>query len=273
MSRLKCVLFDLDDTLVPEMVPEREALLIACGLASEKYGTDPELMALTVAAACDEIWGLWNMSDPYSSIPYSGWEGLWGPPDLPYDGLGNDPETITRYKHDAWDAVLVRHGIEDFELRDSIIERHRTERVSRIRPYEGVAQLLTQVSAKYPLGLVTNGAPAIQRFKLERAELSGFFSTVVTSGDVGAGKPDPKPFLTALESLGVDPDSAVMIGNSWRSDVQGANNLGMASIWFNQDSLQAGEGTPPTMEISSLNQVPEILETLGGIADIDVGAE
>ena len=44
MSRLKCVLSDLDDTLVPEMEPERETLLIACGLATERYGTNAELM-------------------------------------------------------------------------------------------------------------------------------------------------------------------------------------------------------------------------------------
>jgi len=272
MNRLKCVLFDLDDTLVPEMESEREALLIACGLATEKYGTDPELMALTVAEACDEVWGQWGKTDLYSSIPYSGWEGLWGPPDLPDDGLGNDSETIVRYKHDAWDAVLAQHGIEDIELRDLIIERHRTERISRLKPYPGAEKILRQVSTGYPLGLVTNGSPAVQMFKLAQAGLARYFSIVVTSGDVGAGKPDPKPFLTALESLGVDPDSAVMIGNSWRSDVQGANNLGIASIWFNRDSLHAGEGPLPTIEISSLDQVPGALEALGGIAGSDPDA-
>ena len=263
MSRLKCVLSDLDDTLVPEMEPERETLLITCGLATERYGTNAELMVATVGEACAKLWGKWNRRDLYSSIAYSGWEGLWGPPDLPDDGLGNDAETITRYKHDAWDAVLAQHGTEDIELRDSIIERHRTERISRLRPYLGVEELLMQVSAKYPLGLVTNGSPAVQRFKLERAGLSGFFSAVVTSGDVGFGKPDPKPFLSALESLGVDPDSAVMIGNSWRSDVQGANNLGIASIGFNQQSLPSGEGSPPSIEVSSLRQIPEALVALG----------
>lgn len=269
MNRLKCVLFDLDDTLVPEMEPEREALLIACGLATEKYGTDAEQMALTVGEACAELWGQWNTRDLYSSIAYSGWEGLWGPPDLPDDGLGNDSETIVRYKHDAWDAVLARHGIEDIELRDLIIERHRTERISRLKPYPGAEKVLKQVSTGYPLGLVTNGSPAVQRFKLAQAGLARYFSIVVTSGDVGAGKPDPKPFLTALESLGVDPDSAVMIGNSWRSDVKGANNLGIASIWFNQQSLPAGEGSPPSIEISSLDQVPGALETLAGVAGSD----
>lgn len=267
MSRLKCVLFDLDDTLVPEMKPERQALLIACGLATEKYGTDPEIMANTVGEACSELWGQWGKADLYSSIAYSGWEGLWGPPDVPDDGLGNDPDTVAQYKRSAWDAVLARHGIEDVELRDSIIERHRLERIKRLQPCPGAEEVLMRVSSEYPLGLVTNGSPAVQRFKLERAGLAGYFSTVVTSGDVGAGKPDPKPFVTALGALGVGPGNAVMIGNSWSSDVQGANNLRMASIWLNQDSLGSGDGSPPTIEISSLKQVPGALDSLSGITD------
>ncbi|HAG55681.1 MAG TPA: hypothetical protein DCL17_04670, partial [Dehalococcoidia bacterium] len=120
--------------------------------------------------------GKWNTRDLCSSIAYSGWEGLWGPPYLPVFARRWFAETTAKYKHDAWDAVLAQHGTEDIELRDSIIERHRTERISRLRPYLGVEELLMQVSAKYPLGLVTNGSPAVQRFKLERAGLSGFFS-------------------------------------------------------------------------------------------------
>ena len=158
-------------------------------------------MVATVGEACAKLWGKWNTRDLYSSIAYSGWEDLWGPPDLPDDGLGNDVETITRYKHDAWDAVLAQHGIEDIELRDSIIERHRTERIGRLRPCAGVEELLMQVWAKYPLGLVTNGSPAVQRFKLERAGLSGFFSAVVTSGNVGFRRPAPNLFYRRSNHL------------------------------------------------------------------------
>ena len=34
MGKLAAVIFNLDDTLVPEMVPEREALLVVCGLVA-----------------------------------------------------------------------------------------------------------------------------------------------------------------------------------------------------------------------------------------------
>ena len=192
MANLKAVLFDLDDTLVSEMEPEREALLVVCGLAADKYGADPEAMSDTVAEAAEKLWAQWRTPALYSSIAYSGWEGLLGPPDLPEDGLGNDQETIDKYKRDAWDEVLSVHEIVDSGLRDQIIVMHRAERVSWLVPYDDAEKVLESVKTDYPLAIVTNGSPAVQRFKLERSGLARHFSVVVASGDVGVGKPDPK---------------------------------------------------------------------------------
>jgi putative hydrolase of the HAD superfamily len=266
MANLKAVLFDLDDTLVPEMEPEREALLVVCGLAAEKYGTDPEAMSESVAEAAEKLWAQWRSPALYSSIAYSGWEGLWGPPDLPDDGLGNDQETIDKYKRDAWDEVLSIHGIVDTTLRDEMIVRHRLERVSRLIPYDGAEKVLERVKVDYPLAIITNGSPAVQRFKLERSGLAGHFSVFVASGDVGVGKPDPKPFLTALKSLDVSPAESVMIGNSWNSDIRGAVNLGIPSIWYNPDrEQQPSHGTPPTLEIASLSEVPGAIRRIASL--------
>ena len=263
MAALKGVLFDLDDTLVPEMECEREALLIACELATERYGTDAQKMSVTVGEAASKLWALWSTPGMYSSIAYAGWEGLWGPPDVPETGLGNDQETINKYKRDAWDVVLSVHGIQDVDLRDEIIERHRVERVARIVPYEGAEDVLGQVKREYPLAIVTNGAPAMQRFKLVRAGLSGYFSVVVASGDVGVGKPNPLPFTTALDALGITPTEAVMIGNSWSSDIQGAAGLGMPSIWFNADRLERpSKGESPTAEAESLQEIPRVIRDI-----------
>ncbi len=263
MATLKAVLFDLDDTLVPEMEPEREALLIACGLATERYGTDAQKMSVTVGEAASKLWAQWSTPGMYSSIAYAGWEGLWGPPDVPETGLGNDLETITNYKRDAWNEVLSIHGILDVELRDEIIERHRVERVARIVPYEGAEEVLEQVKGEYLLAIVTNGAPAMQRFKLGRAGLSDYFSVVVASGDVGVGKPNPLPFTTALDALGITPAEAVMIGNSWSSDIQGSAGVGIPSIWFNADHLERpSKGESPTAEVDSLQEIPQAINEI-----------
>ncbi len=264
MPGVKAVLFDLDDTLIPEMGPEREALLVVCGLAAEKYGANPELMLETIDKSCRRLWAQWETPIVYSEISYSVWEGLWGPSDSLGSDMGNDPETISKYKRETWDEVLSTPGIQDSELRNEIIDRHRAERVKRLKPYSGIVDVLERVKSKYPLAVVTNGSPAVQRFKLKESGLADYFDVVVASGDVGIGKPRPEPFTTALDKLGVSAPEAVMIGNSWSSDIQGAANLGMPSIWFNAEGLPRPEkGNPPTIEISS---VPEVQEAIQRIA-------
>ena len=265
MANLKAILIDLDDTLVPEMEPEREALLVVCGLVSDRYGVYPEAMLKTIDESCHRLWAQWKTPAIYSEIAYSAWEGLWGPSDESRHGLGNDEETILKYKRDAWDEVLSVYGVEDVGLRDQIIERHRSERVKRLRPFPEAVGVIEELRANFQLAVVTNGSPAVQRFKLEQAGLSGYFPVVVASGDVGIGKPDPLPFTTALDQLGVAPKEAMVIGNSWSSDIQGAANLGMRSIWFNLDNDERPDnGTPPTFEISSLSEIPDVIRQMAG---------
>ncbi|NQW20690.1 MAG: HAD family hydrolase [Chloroflexi bacterium] len=262
MGAVKAVLFDLDDTLVPEMEPEGEALLIACGLAAEKYGVDPEAMSATVGEAAENLWAQWSTPGLYSSIAYSGWEGLWGPPDIPDDGL-NDQENVIAYKRTAWDEVLAAHGIADTALRDEIIERHRIERIGRIRSTLGAQDVITELQADYLLAVVTNGSPKVQRFKLAKSGLAAYFGVVVVSGDVDVGKPNPLPFTTALNQLGIEARDAVMIGNSWGSDIQGAANLGMPSIWFNQDQAsRPTRGEQPDAEIVYLAEIPSAIRQI-----------
>jgi putative hydrolase of the HAD superfamily len=62
---------------------------------------------------------------------------------------------------------------------------------------------------------------------LRRHGLRESFAAVVVSAELGARKPDPAPFLTALEQLGVAPDRAVHVGDHPPHDEVGASAAGM----------------------------------------------
>ena len=61
---------------------------------------------------------------------------------------------------------------------------------------------------------------------LARLALDRYFSTVVTSAEAGAPKPDPAPFRLALERLGVDAGRALHVGDE-QADELGAAAAGM----------------------------------------------
>src|SRR5215216_1566531 len=52
------------------------------------------------------------------------------------------------------------------------------------------------------------------REHLERLGLASFLAAVVSSAEAGAPKPDPRPFLAALELVGGRPERALHVGDS-----------------------------------------------------------
>ena len=49
---------------------------------------------------------------------------------------------------------------------------------------------------------------------------------------VVVGKPEPHLFRVALERLGLEPQAAVMVGDSIHSDIRGAQAVGLHTIWI-----------------------------------------
>ncbi len=46
------------------------------------------------------------------------------------------------------------------------------------------------------------------------------------------GKPDARVFGLVLDALGAIPSKAVMVGNTWDTDILGANKSGLHAIWL-----------------------------------------
>lgn len=55
-------------------------------------------------------------------------------------------------------------------------------------------------------------------------------ATIIDSRIIGIQKPDPRPFLFALEALGESPESCIHVGDSLHSDVVGAIGVGMTAV-------------------------------------------
>ena len=64
---------------------------------------------------------------------------------------------------------------------------------------------------------------------LDRAGLAGLLDVVVLSFEVGVVKPDVQIFTYALDRIGVRPERALMVGDSWRDD-GGAAQLGVRTL-------------------------------------------
>lgn len=113
----------------------------------------------------------------------------------------------------------------------------------------------------YRIACVTNrafGGPAFMK-EVEGHGLAGFFDVMSVSCDLGYMKPHPKIFEHALEALACSPADAVMVGDTLRDDVAGAQALGMTTVWRRyKEPEEAPENVRPDFVIDELAELLDL---------------
>lgn len=101
-------------------------------------------------------------------------------------------------------------GREPRDLLDEVLALEAAAQLPPLVPVPGARDLVLRLrAAGVPLGLVTSALPDQVSTRLDAADLSGAFDSVVTGRDVSVGKPDPEGFRLACERLGVPTGRAV----------------------------------------------------------------
>ncbi|MGO4525001.1 HAD family hydrolase [Microvirga sp. 2MCAF35] len=99
-----------------------------------------------------------------------------------------------------------------------------------LRPLEGLLDLLDWAEARgIKIALVTNAPRLNADHMLEVLGLAGRFKIEITIDQVERGKPDPLPYLTAIEQLGIQADEAIAFEDS-PSGMRAAKAAGLFSF-------------------------------------------
>jgi putative hydrolase of the HAD superfamily len=104
------------------------------------------------------------------------------------------------------------------------------------------ATTLQTLSATHPLAVVSNvWAPAeAWTNEFARSGLVHVFRCRVFSSSIGAVKPSPRVFWTALEQMGVEPSRALFVGDSIERDIQPARKLGFSTVFVGPGNQNTG---------------------------------
>lgn len=98
------------------------------------------------------------------------------------------------------------------------------------RPYPGVREGLDLLRARgYRLGCVTNKAARFTEPLLDAVGIRDAFELVISGDTLPEKKPSPVPLLHAAEYFGVEPSTALMLGDSV-SDVKAARAAGFGIV-------------------------------------------
>ncbi len=119
--------------------------------------------------------------------------------------------------------------------------------------------VLEQLSSEYRIIIITNGIYEVQSKRISASSLHNYITDIFVSEKVGYSKPAKEFFDFVLRSIG-DPlkTNYLVIGDSLTSDIKGAVNSGIDSVWFNPHKKQ--NNVVPSMY--TVNKLTELLPLL-----------
>ncbi|HBA51304.1 MAG TPA: HAD family hydrolase [Lachnospiraceae bacterium] len=188
-----------------------------------------------------------TLSDSIQSIKYSG--------DKAMEAFGYGPFSVEQYKYFVGDgaANLVRRALEaggdtklsHFEEAYALYrEIFKENCMFRVRPYEGIRELLATLKAQdVKIAVLSNKPHAETVNVIESLFGKGCFDTIQGQKENVAIKPSPEGAFQILDRLGLEPSEVVYLGDT-ATDMKTGKNAGfftVGALWGFRDRQELEE--------------------------------
>lgn len=167
---------------------------------------------------------------------------------------------ILVYRH-ALDEIGAQYSLSDLPAAEDIYWEFFDENVSL---YPGVVDALKKIhDAGIKTAVVSDGDLRGRIRKIEAVGLLPYIDQVFASEETIFEKPFSAIFTLALSKLNVKNTEALMIGNNYKNDIQGAQLVGIKAAIFNPEVDAHVEGHDPEVvadyEFNHYDQLPAIV--------------
>ena len=125
--------------------------------------------------------------------------------------------------------------------------------------FEDARRALAAINGTVRLGILSNVEDAVLSESISQLGTSIDFT--VTAEQVKSYKPNPAHFTTCLERTGLAANEILHVG-WYEYDVVPAAATGMRTCWVNRDKHSKPSGVSPDYEVTSLDELPPIVESL-----------
>ncbi|MDT7879232.1 MAG: TIGR02253 family HAD-type hydrolase [Candidatus Hydrothermia bacterium] len=190
-------------------------------------------------------------------------------------GLKIDPETAYKkifqiYEEKGWeyqrvfdDFLIEVMGYIDYKILASGIVAYRRAKEGSLVLYPNVTRTLLNLVKKGIKLAVVSDAPALQVWtRLVQMNLHHIFDVVITFDDTGKRKPDPEPFLKALEKLNLKPNEVIMVGDWAERDIVGAKKVGIKTIFAKYGNTFGTINSGADWEIDDIEEIVKIVDEI-----------
>ncbi len=159
-------------------------------------------------------------------------------------------------RNQRFETLLANEGLANAALAKQISDYFIHKCPTKAHLIDGAMDVLSSLKEKFRLAVITNGFTDTQTIKLASSGLNDFFEITVTSETANARKPDEAIFRFALEKMRASDEVSMMVGDNLTTDILGAQNAGMRSIWLTNSKSMAPK---PDFKVKSLREIPILL--------------
>ena len=205
--KLKVILFDLDDTLLDSKTAEYNAIVSFKKVFNEFNNIDEKSFARMWHSIITELY------EKYL-------EGK----------ISFEQQRVERIKKLFFEVNI---NVKDDEAKEKFNIYLNLYKENWIL-FDDAIEVLETLKNNYKLAIITNGDGIQQREKLQKTKIEKYFSEIIISSEIGVAKPDKQIFEVACKNLNIKSQECIMIGDKYKTDVQGAINAGIKAIWVNR---------------------------------------
>ncbi|MFT5609399.1 MAG: putative hydrolase of the HAD superfamily [Arenicella sp.] len=206
----KAIFFDLDETLIENVVPIQRLFGEMYYQFEEQLGSqNKEVFFATLRTNASELWATM------------------------FETSASPEQRFLECFSQSVRATGTANESQSLELATVMVERFRSLSVNNVRLHDGAKETLSTLREMgFTTGIITNGMEGGQLAKIHKLGLESQVDHLVVSAQARAHKPDAKVFQLALDRAGVSPSQAWQIGDHPINDVAGAIRAGMSGIFF-----------------------------------------
>lgn len=177
---------------------------------------------------------------------------------------------IEQQSEEAFRVQLIRdlleeHGVDEFcgDAAQALQDKFDQDRIDAFDFYPGIKEWLAEARQIFTLVVITNGPEFSQLPKLARVDMQAHVDHVIVGGQEPEEKPFPSIFMKALKLANCEAHEVIHVGDSLASDIAGANNSGITSVWIqHQRPLDAELGINPSHMIMHPSEIPALVQEL-----------
>ncbi|MDR0603977.1 MAG: HAD hydrolase-like protein [Bacteroidales bacterium] len=223
-AKKRAIIFDLDDTLYPQIEYTRQCLLYSSSLIAKISNRNQS----EIEHILNHI--LENKGIEYRHIYNDLFE------QISFDGMPYLKDILAKF----WQCQPI------------------------LQLYESTYDVLNELKGKFILALLTDGYEKTQEYKINNLQIRHFFDSILITDSLGVKnrKPSVIPYSVMLNNINIPACNCIYVGNDPNKDFVGAKQLGLKTIRINQGEYKDMKVSEKFNSEFIINSISELINCI-----------